>query len=195
MSAVGGRTTASRIRINRPDAGSARCSASRARAQRKDFSPLTLPSSTPSTSNATSLPLQRIAFSAPRRRARGARQSRLLKISRAAAHSRSFVGNVTRPARELPLSKFWGCSGASGMTFASLMRTAGVEPRRIYAGWQLKKLQCCPTIGLTFQTPLKGIIAASSPSGRLGGRFRRKRETARRLSGRHFVYGYSWLGN
>ena len=39
----------------------------RARAQRKDFSPLTLPSSTPSTSNATSLPLQRIAFSAPRR--------------------------------------------------------------------------------------------------------------------------------
>ena len=51
----------------RPDAGSARCNASRARAQRKDFSPLTLPSSTPSTSNATSLPLQPIALSAPRR--------------------------------------------------------------------------------------------------------------------------------
>jgi hypothetical protein len=67
MSAVGGRTIAPRIRISRPDAGSARCSASRARAQRKDFSPLTLPSSTLSTSNATSLPLQRIAFSAPRR--------------------------------------------------------------------------------------------------------------------------------
>jgi hypothetical protein len=48
MSAVGGRTTAPRIRISRPDVGSARCSASRARAQRKDFSPLTLPSSTPS---------------------------------------------------------------------------------------------------------------------------------------------------
>jgi hypothetical protein len=60
MSAVGGRTTAPRIRVNRPDAGSARCSASIARAQRKDFSPLTLPSSTPSTSNAVSLPLQRI---------------------------------------------------------------------------------------------------------------------------------------
>jgi putative transposase len=44
-----------------------RCSALRARAQRKDFSPLTLPFSTPSTSNATSLPLQRIALSAPRR--------------------------------------------------------------------------------------------------------------------------------
>jgi hypothetical protein len=26
------------------------------------------------------------------------------------------------------------------------MRTAGVEPRLIYAGWQLKKLQCCTMI-------------------------------------------------
>jgi hypothetical protein len=60
------------------------------------FSPLTLPSSTPSTSIATSLPLQRIAFSPPRRCARGARQSPLLKMSRAAGPSRSFVGNVTR---------------------------------------------------------------------------------------------------
>ena len=99
MSAGGGRTTAPRIRISRPGAGSARCSASRARAQRKDFSPLTLPSSTPSTSNATSLPLQRIALSAPRRSARGARQLRLLKISRATGPSRPFVGKVTRPAR------------------------------------------------------------------------------------------------
>jgi hypothetical protein len=41
------------------------------------------------------------------------------------------------------LTESWGCSGASETTFASLMRTAGVEPRRIYAGWQLKKLQCC----------------------------------------------------
>ena len=56
------------------------------------------PSSTPSTSNATSLPLQRIAFSAPRQCARGARQSPLLKMSRAAGSSRSFVSNVTRPA-------------------------------------------------------------------------------------------------
>ena len=101
MSAVGGRTTASRIRTSRPGGGSARCSASRARAQRKDFSPLTLPSSTPSTSNATSLPLQRIALCAPRRSARGARQLRPLKISRAAGPSRSFVGNVTRPSRFL----------------------------------------------------------------------------------------------
>src|SRR3984957_9007391 len=52
---------------HQPTRRRARCSASRARAQRKDFSPLTLPSSTPSTSNATSLPLQRIALSAPRR--------------------------------------------------------------------------------------------------------------------------------
>jgi hypothetical protein len=27
--------------------------------------------------------------------------------------------------------------------FASLMKTAGVEAQRIYAGWQRKKLQCC----------------------------------------------------
>ena len=69
----------------------------KARAQRKDFSALTLPSSTPSTSSATSLPLQRIALCAPRRSARGARQLRPLEISRAAGPSRSFVGNVTRP--------------------------------------------------------------------------------------------------
>src|SRR5271155_5794807 len=42
MSAVGGRTPVPRIRISRPDAGNARCSVSRAPAQRKDFSPLTL---------------------------------------------------------------------------------------------------------------------------------------------------------
>ena len=54
---------ASRIRTSRLDGGSTRCSASRARTQRKDFSPLTLLSSTPSTSNATSLPLQRIKHS------------------------------------------------------------------------------------------------------------------------------------
>jgi 5-deoxy-glucuronate isomerase len=38
-------------------------------------------------------------------------------------------------ARGLPLSKFWRRSGASEMTSASLMRTAGVEPRVIYAGY------------------------------------------------------------
>jgi tetratricopeptide (TPR) repeat protein len=57
LSAVGGRTTGLRILISPLDEGSARCNASRARAQHKDFSPLTPPSSTPSTSNATSPPL------------------------------------------------------------------------------------------------------------------------------------------
>jgi hypothetical protein len=28
--------------------------------------------------------------------------------------------------------------------FASLMKTAGVEAQRIYAGWQRTKSQCCP---------------------------------------------------
>jgi hypothetical protein len=93
------RTIDLRIRISRRGGGNARCSDSRARIQRKDFSALTLPSSTPSTSSATSLPLQRIALCAPRRSARGARQLRPLKISRAAGPSRSFVGNVTRPFR------------------------------------------------------------------------------------------------
>ena len=35
-------------------------------------------------------------------------------------------------------------SDASETTFASLMRTAGVELRRIFAGWQPEKLRCCP---------------------------------------------------
>jgi hypothetical protein len=34
-------------------------------------------------------------------------------------------------------------SGASETMFASLMRTAGVELRRICAGWQPRKLRCC----------------------------------------------------
>src|SRR5277367_4710074 len=125
MSAVGGRTTASRIRTSRPDAGSARCSASRARAQRKDFSPLTLPSSTPSTSNATSLPLQRTALSAPRRSARGARQLRLLEISRAAGPSRSFVGNVTRPPERVRLLQLAAILLLVSRVFAADDRHAG----------------------------------------------------------------------
>jgi hypothetical protein len=49
-------------------------------------------------------------------------------------------------ARELLLSTSSCYSGVSETMFASLMRTAGVELRRIYAGWQPRKLQCCPII-------------------------------------------------
>jgi transposase-like protein len=52
MSAVNGGTTASRIRISRPDAGSVRCNFSRARAQPRSFSLHTRPSTTISTPNA-----------------------------------------------------------------------------------------------------------------------------------------------
>jgi putative transposase len=67
MSAVGGRTTAPRTRINRPDDGSARCNASRAPAQRRSFCPHTRPSTTSSTSNAISRQLKRTERSAQRR--------------------------------------------------------------------------------------------------------------------------------
>ena len=51
-----GVTTGLRTRIDRPDEGSARCRVSRAGDQLRDFSPLTPPSTTPSTSSAISYP-------------------------------------------------------------------------------------------------------------------------------------------
>jgi putative transposase len=67
MSAAGGRTIGPRIRMSRPDDGSARCSASRARAPRRSFSQPTPPCTTLSTSNAISPQLNQTACSAPRR--------------------------------------------------------------------------------------------------------------------------------
>ncbi len=55
MSVVAGATIKLRIRINRPDDESARCKVSRARVQPKDFSQLTQPHITSSTSNAISI--------------------------------------------------------------------------------------------------------------------------------------------
>jgi hypothetical protein len=54
MSAVDGATTELRTRINRPDDENARCRASRARVQPKDFSQLTQLLTTTSTFNAIS---------------------------------------------------------------------------------------------------------------------------------------------
>jgi hypothetical protein len=59
--AAGHATTGRRIRISPPVGGSARCNASKAWAQPKDFSPSMLPPTTPSTSNATSFRLKRTA--------------------------------------------------------------------------------------------------------------------------------------
>ena len=58
-----GRTIGPRIRISRPDGGSARCNASRARAQPRSSSQSTPPSTTLSTSNAISRQLNLIACS------------------------------------------------------------------------------------------------------------------------------------
>src|SRR5208283_1585196 len=62
-----GRTIGPRIRISRPDGGSARCNASRARAQPRSSYQPTPPSTTLSTSNAISRQLNHTACSAPRR--------------------------------------------------------------------------------------------------------------------------------
>jgi transposase-like protein len=62
-----GRTIGPRIRISRPDGGSARCNASRARALRKNSSPPTPPLTTFSMSNAISRQLKHTACYAPRR--------------------------------------------------------------------------------------------------------------------------------
>ena len=67
MSAGDGRTIGPRIRINRLDDASARCSGSNRRAQPRSFSPPTPPSTTLSTSNAISRQLDLIACYAPRR--------------------------------------------------------------------------------------------------------------------------------
>jgi hypothetical protein len=62
-----GRTIGPRIRISRPDGVSARCNASRARAQPRSSSQPTPPSTTLSTSNAISRQLNHTACYAPRR--------------------------------------------------------------------------------------------------------------------------------
>ena len=72
--AAGRATTGRRTRISPPGGGSARCNASKAWAQRKDFSPFMLPPTTPSTSNATSFRLKRTAVSGPQLWRHGSKQ-------------------------------------------------------------------------------------------------------------------------
>src|SRR4029077_8461621 len=61
VTAGDGRTIGPRIRISRPDGGSVRCNASRARAQPRSSSQPTPPSTTLSTSNAISRQLKHTA--------------------------------------------------------------------------------------------------------------------------------------
>ena len=67
MSAAGGGTIGPRIRISRPDGGSGKCNASRARAPLRNSSQPTPPCITLSTSNAISRQLNHTASYAPRR--------------------------------------------------------------------------------------------------------------------------------
>src|SRR5580693_5977995 len=75
MSAGNGRTIERRIRISRRDGGSARCSGSRVRVRRRNFSPHTPPSTTPLTLNAISPRPKRITCFALRLWTRGGRRS------------------------------------------------------------------------------------------------------------------------
>ena len=76
MNAGDGAITERRIRINRPDDGSARCRGSRVRDQPSDFCPSMPPPTTPSTSSATSSQQRRTKHSERRPCRRGARSPR-----------------------------------------------------------------------------------------------------------------------
>ena len=90
-------TTGRRIRISPPGGGSARCNASKAWAQPKDFSPFMLPPATPSTSNATSFRLKRTAPSGLRLWRHGIKRLARREQRSAGGLLRSSFGNVTVP--------------------------------------------------------------------------------------------------
>ena len=67
---------------------------------------------------------------------------------------------VDRPeSARAALEHFLKYLGVSGPMFGSLIKTAGVEAQRIYAGWQQTKLQCCqaellsPSKAISHRTP------------------------------------------
>src|SRR6202035_4892431 len=110
MSVVAGATIERRTRINRPDDENTRCSVSNVRGQPKDFSQLTQPPTTLSTSNAISF-LQRHTEPFVRRlRTCGTRQSRSFENIRDAEFSCSSFNNVTTPSA----SHFGTCPPCSG---------------------------------------------------------------------------------
>src|SRR5580693_5929777 len=102
MSVVDGATIEPRIRINRPDDENTRCRVSSARGQPKDFSQLTQPPTTLSTSNVISLLQARTDPFARRLRTCGARQSRSFENIRDAEFSCSSFNDVTTPSRAKP---------------------------------------------------------------------------------------------
>jgi hypothetical protein len=81
MNAGGGATTERKIRISRPDGGSARCRGSRVRGQPNDFCPSTPRPPTPSMSSATSSQQKRTAHSGPLPCRHGARSPLRLEPS------------------------------------------------------------------------------------------------------------------
>src|ERR1700738_4864733 len=99
MSVVDGATIEPRIRINRPDDENTRCRGSSVRGQPKDFSQLTQPPTTLSTSNAFSLLQARTEPFARRLGTCGARQSRSFENIRDAEFSCSSFNDVTTALR------------------------------------------------------------------------------------------------
>src|ERR1700730_16793258 len=104
MNVVNGATIERRTRINRPDDENTRCSVSNVRGQPKDFSQLTQPPTTLSTSNAISF-LQRPSLSCGgyEHVARGSRGR--LKIFETHQFSCSSFNNVTTPQQQLSSSR------------------------------------------------------------------------------------------
>src|SRR3984893_17589696 len=103
MNVVDGATTEPRIRINRPDDENTICRVSSVRDQPKDFSQLTQPPTTLSTSNAISFLQGRTEPFVRRLRTCGTRQSRSFENIRDAEFSCSSFNNVTTPANEISL--------------------------------------------------------------------------------------------
>ena len=97
MSVVGGATIERRTRINRPDDESTGCSVSNVRGQPKDFSQLTQPPTTLSTSNAISFLQRHTKPFARRLRTYGTRQSQSFENIRDAEFSCSSFNDVTTP--------------------------------------------------------------------------------------------------
>src|SRR5580704_13496553 len=100
MSVVDGATIEPRIRINRPDDENTRCRVSRVRVQPKNFSQLTQPPTTLSTSNVISFLQGRTEHFARRLRTCGARQSRSFENIQGAEFSCSSFNDVTTPEED-----------------------------------------------------------------------------------------------
>ena len=96
-----GETIGRRIRINQPDDENARCKASRASDQHKDFSPFTQQPTTLSTFNAISFQQGRTELFEPLPWTHGVRPLRQHEHDHQRDHSRLSFDNVTKPFEDI----------------------------------------------------------------------------------------------